>query len=434
MTPRGSEQEPSASYAAGEVARLREQDVTAAEAPSPVPGVSRNVFLLGWVSLVTDIASEMAYPLIPVFLTTTLGAPVAVMGVIEGVAEGTASTMKVASGWVSDRVGRRKPLVVAGYALSVLGKALLALAFAWPQAFLARFVDRTGKGLRTSPRDALIADGTEPRLRGRVFGFHRAMDTAGAVIGPSVALALVAAGVGPRPVLLLALAPGVMGVALLAAVKDRPTRRALGSQPLGPSAPGLRPAGGPSRGYWAFIGIIILFSLGNSSDAFLLLRARDLGLNLGEVIAAYVLFNASYSLLAMPAGVLSDRLGRYILLTGGLLVFAGVYLGFGLAPGGRWLWPLFLVYGIYMAATEGVGRALATDLAPELQRGTYLGVYHTGIGIATVLASVTAGLLWDRVGPASPFLLGAGVSLLSAGLMLALPALVGRPQTSLRGG
>ena len=411
--------------------RTTDASPTLEEAPSPIPGVSRNVFRLGWVSLASDVASEMAYPLIPLFLTTTLGAPVAVLGVIEGGAEGTASAMKVTSGWLSDRLGRRKPLVVAGYALSLLGKALLALAFAWPQAFLARFVDRTGKGLRTSPRDALIADGTASHVRGRAFGFHRAMDTVGAVVGPLVALVMVgAAGLGPRPVLLLALVPGLAGVVLLGTVADRPARPP--SRETVPSAGFIE---GPSRGYWAFVGIILLFSLGNSSDAFLLLRSRNLGLGVGEVIAAYALFNASYSLLSMPAGVLSDRVGRYRLLIGGLLVFAAVYLGFGLAPDGRWLWPLFATYGVYMAATEGVGRALAADLAPELQRATYLGVYHTGIGIATVLASVMAGLLWDHVGPESPFLLGAGVSILSAGLMVVLTLSGTAPRaTSMRGG
>src|SRR3990170_4397621 len=230
--------------------RTTDASPTLEEAPSPIPGVSRNVFRLGWVSLASDVASEMAYPLIPLFLTTTLGAPVAVLGVIEGVAEGTASTMKVASGWLSDRLGRRKPLVVAGYALSLLGKALLALAFAWPQAFLARFVDRTGKGLRTSPRDALIADGTASHVRGRAFGFHRAMDTVGAVVGPLVALVMVgAAGLGPRPVLLLALVPGLAGVVLLGTVADRPARPFF--QESGPSGDFID---GPSRRSWDFPG------------------------------------------------------------------------------------------------------------------------------------------------------------------------------------
>jgi len=394
--------------------------VEAIEAPSPVPGVTRNVFRLGLVSFTTDIASEMAYPLIPIFLTSTLGAPVAALGAIEGVAEGTASLLKVASGWLSDRMGRRKGLVIAGYGLSAVGKALLALAFAWPQVFVARFVDRFGKGVRTSPRDALIADGTPPSLLGRAFGFHRTLDTAGAVLGPLIALLMVGGlGLDIRAVLLLALVPAAVSVVLLSLVRDTPAKAAT-------RADGAPAAERASPAYWAFLAIVLLFTVGNSSDTFLILRAKDVGLSVSLVVVAYVAFNVSYTLLSTPAGVLSDRVDRRLLYTLGLLIFGFVYLGFAWLPSTAWVWPLFVVYGCYMALTEGVGRALVAETAPSGQRGTFLGLYHTSVGLAAVLASTMAGLLWQTVDPAAPFAVGAGMAFAAAVLMLALVAVAPR--------
>jgi len=400
---------------AGGLAGTQEPEVAALEAPSPVPGVTRNVFLLGIVSFVADIASEAAYPLIPVFLTSTLGAPVAALGAIEGVAEGTASLLKVVSGWLSDRVGRRKGLVTAGYALSALGKGLLALAFGWPQVFAARFVDRFGKGVRTSPRDALIADGTPPSLLGRAFGFHRAMDTAGAVVGPLIALLLVGGFSLPiRTVLLVAVVPGVATVGLLAVlVRDIPVKRAAHGEADDP------PSRAP-RAYWAFLAIVLLFAIGNSSDTFLILRAKDVGLSVSLVVVAYVAYNVSYTALSAPAGVISDRVDRRLLYTLGLVIFGVVYLGFAWLPSTAWVWPLFVVYGCYMALTEGTGRALVAEVSPSGQRGTFLGLYHTSVGLAAVMASVMAGLLWQTVAPAAPFAVGAGMAFAAAVLMLLL--------------
>jgi len=400
--------------AADEATRLG-ADLAALEAPSPVPGVTHNVFLLGIVSFVADIASEMAYPLIPVFLTSTLGAPVAALGAIEGVAEGTASLLKVASGWLSDRVGRRKGLTTAGYALSAVGKALLALAFIWPQVLLARFVDRFGKGVRTSPRDALIADGTPPSLLGRAFGFHRALDTAGAVVGPLIALLLVGGfGLGIRTVLLLAIVPGFLALLpLLLLVREAPSRAAVHAEAGEPAAraPGV---------YWAFLAVVLVFAIGNSSDTFLILRAKDVGLSVDLVIVAYVAYNLSYTLLSMPAGIVSDRVDRRLLYTLGLIIFGLVYLGFAWLPSTAWVWPLFVVYGCYMGLTEGTGRALVAEASPLGQRGTFLGLYHTSIGLAAVLASVMAGVLWQTVAPAAPFAVGAGMAFAAAALMLLL--------------
>ena len=388
--------------------------------PSPVPGVSRNVFVLGLVSLATDVASEMLYPIIPIFLTVTLGAPVAFLGLIEGIAEGTASLMKVGSGWYSDRLSLRRPLVAAGYALSAVGKALLATAFHWPQVLIARTTDRFGKGVRTSPRDALIADSSLPEVYGRSFGFHRAADTMGAVLGPLIALAVLQV-VGQnnlRPILLAATIPGLLSVGLLAFVRER--RREPRAEKSAVPGPKLD-LSGASPVFWMFLSISLLFALGNSSDAFLILRAKDLGLSLSIVILMYVVYNAAYSLLSLPAGIVADRIGKRQLITGGFFVYGLVYMGFALTGQGSALWPLFLVYGIYMALTDGQARAMVAELSPEERRGTFLGLYHTGIGLMAVAASVLAGVLWDVVGKPAPFWLGASTGFAAAALMLALP-------------
>jgi MFS family permease len=386
--------------------------------PSPVPGVSRNVFVLGLVSFATDIASEMLYPLVPIFLTVTLGAPVAVLGLIEGIAEGTASLMKVGSGWYSDRLSLRRPLVAAGYGLSAVGKLLLATAFHWPQVLVARTTDRFGKGVRTSPRDALIADSSLPEAYGRAFGFHRAADTAGAVLGPLIGLAILQI-VGEqhlRPVFLVAVIPGVASLGLIALVRER--RR----EPRAAGAPAVKiDLSGAGAVFWMFLSISLLFALGNSSDTFLILRAKDLGLGLTVVILMYVVYNASYSLLSLPAGIVADRLGKRLLVTGGFFVYGLVYMGFALTGQGSALWPLFLVYGIYMALTDGMARAMVAELSPGDRRGTFLGLYHTGIGLMAVAASVLAGVLWSAVGPPAPFWLGASTGFAAALLMFALP-------------
>jgi MFS family permease len=390
--------------------------------PSPVPGVSRNVFVLGLVSLATDVASEMMYPLIPIFLTVTLGASVALLGVVEGIAEGTASLMRVVSGWYSDRLSRRRGLVAAGYGLSALGKLLLATAFHWPQVLVARTTDRFGKGVRTAPRDALIADSSLPEVYGRSFGYHRAADTTGAVIGPLIGLGILQI-VGQnnlRPILLVAAIPGIFSVGLLAFVKERRRDPKEKEKDAAKEVKRIDLSGaGPV--FWMFMSISLLFALGNSSDTFLILRAKDLGLSLSIVILMYVLYNTSYSLLSYPAGVVADRVGKRRLVTGGFFVYGLVYMGFAIVGAGSQVWPLFLVYGIYMAFTDGQARAMVADFAPEEQRGTFLGLYHTGIGLMAVAASVIAGVLWDVVGKPAPFWLGASTGFAAAALMLALP-------------
>ncbi|MBX6342297.1 MAG: MFS transporter [Thermomicrobiaceae bacterium] len=377
-----------------------------------IAGVDRNVFLLSVVSFFADVSSEMIYPLIPLFLTQTLGAPAAALGLVEGVAESTASLLKVVSGWLSDRLGRRKPLVVLGYGLSALGKPALALAGAWPLALVARAIDRTGKGLRDAPRDALIAGWTPPEERGRAFGFHRALDTAGAVLGPLVALlGLWLLRDNLRLLFLLAVVPAAMTLLVLAPVRDRRPERPAERPPIS-----LRLAGA-SPDLRGLLLVILVFGLGNSSDTFLLLRARYLGLGTTAVVLAYVLYNVVYAGLALPAGIRSDRVGRRNVMLVGLLVFSAVYLGFAVAPGPALVWPLFAVYGAYIALTDGVGKALVADLAPRERQATALGLYSTVVGLSALVASVVAGLLWDAVGPAAPFVYGAALAALAAGLL-----------------
>ena len=388
-----------------------------------IAGVSRNVFALGITSFFADVSGEMIYPLIPIFLTTVLGAPVAAVGLIEGVAESTASIVKVGSGYWSDRLGRRMPLVVSGYGLAAIAKVLLAVAIGWPMVLVARFVDRFGKGFRGSPRDALIAESSLPEQRGRAFGFHRSMDTAGAVVGPLLALLLVAILSNRlRLVFAIAAVPGVLSVFALSLVHD-PRRKAPAGKPAGGLSFSLR---GFDQRLLLFLIASLIFALGNSSDVFLILRAKSLGLSTTAVVLAYALYNFVYMGSALPAGIVSDRKGRRDVFVAGLFIFALVYAGFALARGTLIIWPLFAIYGLYIAFTDGVSKAFLTDLAPKEQRATIIGTYGTATGVAALFASVAAGLLWDHVNAAAPFALGAAAALAAAVMMLVvLPR--GRP-------
>lgn len=387
-------------------------------------GMPRNVVVLGVVSFFADVSSEMAYPLVPIFLSSVLGAPAAVIGLIEGVAEGTASLVKLAAGWWSDRVQRRLPLVAGGYALGAAGKVLLAAAFAWPLVLFARFIDRCGKGLRSSPRDALIADSVDAAQRGRAFGLHRSLDTAGAVLGPLLALALVALLDGRlRAIFLIAAIPGALSVIALGLVHEprrvQPPRRALAARRPRARELFAGPAGAAFR---LFLLALLVFALGNSSDVFLILRARDLGLSTTAVVLAYVLYNVVYMSLAAPLGALSDRVPRRTIMAGGLLVFAAVYAGFALADRALYVWPLMALYGCYIAATDGIARALVVDLVPAEARATALGWHGMLVGLGAVASSIVAGQLWDHVGVAAPFALGAAAALGGALLLLRVPA------------
>lgn len=313
---------------------------------------------------------------------------------------------------------RRLPLVITGYGLATVGKLLLALASVWPMVFFARFVDRFGKGLRGSPRDALIGDSAPPELRGRAFGLHRSMDTAGAVLGPLLALAMAGAlNDDLRTVFLLAAVPGFLGVLALFLVREPRHPAASATKPADTE---VLPVVGPMpRSLLLFIAASLVFALGNSSDVFLLLRARDLGMSTTLVVLAYVVYNFVYMLGAYPIGILSDRIGRRGVFVAGLAAFAATYLGFALTTGATMVWPLFALYGLYMAATDGIGKALITDIAPVERRASAIGLHGMITGLGTLVASVLAGQLWDHVGPAAPFLLGAGSAALAMLLLLA---------------
>jgi len=401
---------------------MEEVSQGSSEPDSPVPGVKRPVFILGVVSFLTDVSSEMVYPLVPLFLTSVLGAPLTAVGIIEGLAEGGASLFKTVGGWASDRLRMRRPLVFAGYALSAVAKPLLAAAYVWPVVLLVRFGDRAGKGVRTAPRDALVAEVTPAQVRGRAFGFHRAADTLGAVVGPAVALGLLALfSDNFRLIFILAFIPAVAGVALVSLVRERPAPPAA----AGATTSTWRELG---VGFYVFLGVSLVFALGNSSDVFLLLRAKDVGLSNSEVVLSYMLFNLVYAVVSMPAGIASDRLGRRNVIGVGFAVFAAVYVGFGLAGGGAVIWPLFAVYGLHMALTEGVGRAFVADFVPGERRATALGLYQGAMGGMILLSSVIAGALWDIVDPAAPFFLGAVTALLALVALVILRPQVAVPQ------
>ncbi|MFA5499874.1 MAG: MFS transporter [Candidatus Omnitrophota bacterium] len=376
-------------------------------------GLNKNIIVLSVTSFFTDISSEMLYPVIPIFLTSVLGAPVPALGFIEGMAESTASIMKAFSGWVSDGIRKRKPFVVWGYLLSSIGKLLLFFAYAWPAVLIARFTDRLGKGVRTSPRDALLADSALAEYRGKAFGFHRAMDTLGACLGPLLALwLLIILKENIRQVFLIAFIPAILSViTLVLFLKEKPLNvTGTGSFSLSRLFD-LKKFPVPFK---RFLVVSCIFAIGNSSDAFLIIRSKDVGLSLSLVILAYVVYNVSYSALSFPFGILSDKIDRKWVILGGFTVFAAVYFGFGLHATRTSIWVLFAVYGFYMAMTDGVSKAYITDMVPQESRATAIGIYYCFTGILTLFASIIAGLLWSYIGKSAPFIYGAITGVISA--------------------
>ena len=373
-------------------------------------GITKNVFIISIVSFFNDIASEMIYPTVPIFLTTVLGAPVTIVGLIEGIAESTASILRVFSGWFSDRLRRRKPFMVVGYGLSALSKAVLAASFHWAMVLGGRFLDRFGKGIRTAARDALISESSEAQYRGSVFGFHRAIDTMGALLGPLVALVLLNKfDQNIRFVFYLAVIPGIIGILLLATcVKDIRKPRDISNYP----SFRLRDMK-MSRDFKIFLIVSAVFALGNSSDAFLILRAHDLGLSLNLTIAVYTLFNFFYAISSHPAGIISDRIGQKKVLLSGFCLFAFVYFMFGIITERYLLWVLFPLYGVYMALTEGIGKAYISLLVKKDFTGTTYGIYQTLTGCITFLSSLIAGFLWEYITPSAPFIFGAIMALVA---------------------
>jgi len=367
--------------------------------------------VLSWVSFFQDTASEMLYPVLPLFLTGVLGAPAAVVGLIEGVAEGTASIMKTVSGRLADR-RRRRPLVAGGYALSSVSKLLIGLATTWPLVLVARFVDRTGKGLRNPPRDAIISSDTTPATRGRAFGFHRAADTAGAVVGPLLGLGLYELmGQQIRPLFFIAFIPAAISVGLIFLVHEKP-HRTVGEEPPVLSLSGL------PQGFWRLMVPLGLFAFVNFSDALLILRAKDLGLGFAAVILVYVLYNLTYAGLSYPAGVLSDRVPRRVVYATGLVVFAIAYVGLGLTTTASWVWLLLPLYGCYTALTDGVSRAWVADTVPDDVVGSALGIYAAIAGVGALTAGIVAGLAWGGTGRLPLLVSGVVVAVVAVGLLV----------------
>jgi len=374
--------------------------------------LGRNVYALAVVSFFTDVSSEMIYPLLPAFLTTALGASASFVGAIEGAAESTAALLKLASGWWSDRVRRRKPLVVLGYAIASAVRPLVAIARSASQVLAIRVTDRIGKGIRNSPRDALIADSVDPSIRGRAFGFHRGADHAGGVVGPLLAFALIQWWHLPlRTVFWLAVVPGAIAVAAVIFGVREPARSREAPQTTHAEVDLRQPM---NARFWAFLGVVFVFTLGNSTDAFLLLRAQQLGVPVAMMPILWAFLHVIKSASSTPGGTLSDRIGRKPTLVAGWLIYAVVYFAFGLAHSAWHAWALFAVYGLFFGLTEGTERALVADIVPLARRGTAFGWYYLAIGLGALPASVIFGALWDRFGSHAAFNFGAALALAAA--------------------
>jgi len=379
-------------------------------------GLNPNVFFLGVVSLLTDVSSEMIFTLVPFFLSNVLGAATTIIGLIGGLSESTDAIFRIFSGWFSDRVKKRKPLAILGYSISTLAKPFMYLASTWGAVLAIRFSDRVGKGIRTSPRDALVADSVSLGERGRGFGLHRAMDTTGAVLGLALAAVIIYLVQGRGLALslktyqwlvLVGIVPAVLAVlVLLFFVHER--KSSLGARQL----PRIGFAGFSTR-FKLFLAIMAVFTLGNSSDFFVILRAQNLGSSVLYITLMLVLFNITYAVTALPAGVLSDRLGRRRVIALGWAIYGLVYLGFALASSLWQVWLLFACYGVYYGMAEGVARAFVADLVPAEKRGTAYGLYHGVVGVTLLPASLIAGWLWQAISPAAPFYFGAALAFLA---------------------
>jgi len=389
-------------------------------------GLPRNVWAVSLTSFFMDISSEMVINILPLFLSNVLGVKTNIIGLIEGIAEATSSILKMFSGWLSDRLGTRKWLAVAGYGISALAKPFFYIANTWGLVAGVRWADRVGKGVRTAPRDALVADSVDESQRGLAFGFHRAGDTAGAVLGLIIALLVIwfaQRGAGEltrstfQTVVLISLIPAVLAVLALA----------IGTQDVAVTKVREAPRisfRGLGKPFLVFMLIVGLFDIGNSSDAFLVLRAQERGLSLIGILGMLITFNLVYTLVSAPAGAFSDKIGRRRVIIGGWLVYAAIYLGFAIAGTGWHVWVLYAVYGIYYGLAFGTTKAMVADLVPEALRGTAYGTYNAVLGILDFPASLIAGVLWQGVGrwggfgAAAPFFFGAATALTAAVLML----------------
>lgn len=366
-----------------------------------------NIVLLGLVSLFVDMSTEMVYPLVPLFLTATLGASPAIVGIIEGIAESIASLLKVFSGYIGDVYHNKKRLAFAGYSSSVIYKLLLLLASSWPGVLIARVIDRTGKGIRTAPRDALVAQSSDKKKLGGSFGLHKMLDMAGSSLGALAAYLFVATNIGFHKAFLFSIIPAVIGILIIFAVREDKSSETPHTKL---SLKGLKLDGRLK----AYLATIFVFCLGNSSNTFLLLKAQERGFSAPQVILLYLIFNVAASVLAIPSGKLSDKIGRSKVLVPGYLIYGLVYLGFAYLSDRTAILMLFVAYGAYTAFISGAERAYIVENAPAGLKGTVLGLYGMLQGIGLLLSSMVAGFMWDKLGSDTPFLFGGIIGIVSA--------------------
>ncbi|MEW6676039.1 MAG: MFS transporter [Nitrospirota bacterium] len=391
-------------------------------------GFGRNVTIAGLVSFFMDVSSEMIYPLVPLFLANVLGVNKSIIGLIEGIAESTASLLKTFSGWFSDRIGNRKWLMVTGYGISTLSRPIVALATGWQHVMGSRFMDRFGKGVRTAPRDALIAESSERAYLGRAFSFHRSLDTMGAVVGPTLAFFFLGIfSTDYRKVFWLSMIPGIIAVLLIIFfIKERGQGfkgsrgqvKTLEDKQLNPGT--LVPSN-PFSFDWRFkffVIIVGIFAIGNSSDVFLILRAQQIGIPTVMIPVVYLSFNLVYSISAIPAGIVADRFGRKRVILFGFVLFAILYYGFAIARDTPAIWVLFGFYGLFMGLTEGIQKAFLATIIPSEFKATAFGVYNTAVGLAMLPASLIGGWLWDNISPSATFYYGSITASLSAVLFV----------------
>jgi MFS family permease len=385
-------------------------------------GLSRNTFLLAGASLFADISTEMLYPVLPVFLTQVLSASGSVVGLIDGVAQATQNIVQGFSGWLSDKLQRRKPIALAGYLLAAIAKPLMGVSTSWPGVLGGRFLDRFGTGARSAPRDALVASSADEEHRGKAFGLEGIGDNLGAFLGPLLAVALLMfLRVDMRVIFYLALVPGLLAVLMIVLVTERPVAVAAKAK----LDVGVRQF--PSA-YWKYLLVTALFGVGNSSNAFLILQTQAIGASLEATILVYAAFNLVAALISYPAGFLSDRWGRKNILLASFAIFFIAYLGFALTGDMVLIAVLFAFYGLYQGIFRTVGKALATDFVPEHLRASGVGWYNTTVGLLGLVASITAGLLWDHVGHGAVFLFGAAFAVVgSVALLMMVPAQGGGP-------